>query len=165
MTIKPIEVSNIPLPEVPKATEPIVTGVPELNTNLAILNAEEPEFVGETYDDFNEPEEDIVKAIKVAAAKFLENETVISKLNLKIETLKEDKKRYGTPENVKLFIQQAFPQVTTPDSALQMISYLIGSEQYLPNSWFNMTTFNQTTNKLELIKALIDLGMKGENDT
>lgn len=66
------------------------------------------------------------------------------------------------PVEVKGFVRQALPQVTSIDSALQMVNHLIAVDQQNPMGWFNTITKNQSKNKLQLIQALIEIGLESE---
>lgn len=59
-------------------------------------------------------------------------------------------------------MRQALPQVTSIDSALQMVNHLIAVDQQNPMGWFNTITKNQSKNKLQLIQALIEIGLESE---
>lgn len=59
-------------------------------------------------------------------------------------------------------MRQALPQVTSIDLALQMVNHLIAVDQQNPMGWFNTITKNQSKNKLQLIQALIEIGLESE---
>lgn len=120
------------------------------------------EFSGPTYDDFPPIEDDIHSEVKLAAAEYLKQEETISRLNAQINAKESHIKKLLSPDEVKGFVHQALPQVNSMDTALQMINHLIAADQLNPNGWFNSITKNQSKNKLQLIQALIEIGLESE---
>lgn len=139
---------------------------PQIESNNVIKEpkVELSNFVGETYDTYNEPIEDILSAMKIASKQFLENETIVSKL--KDANLELEKKITETDHQkaVKAFIKRAFPQVHSDEDALQLITHLIAVDQLQPNGWFNQTTYGKPENKLDMLYAIIAMVRKDKSD-
>lgn len=128
-------------------------------------NFETPEFTGPTYEEFNEPTEDIITSIKQASKRFLETETIVADLTEKVANLEAQSITKKHDEAVKDFVKRAFPQVTTAIEAMNLINYLIITDQAQPYGWFNQTTHYKPENKLEMLKAIIELSNEaGESE-
>lgn len=127
-----------------------------------LLKDNTAEIKGETYEDFDTPDEDLHKSIRLAAESFLKQEETIARLTKQIDSRDSQSKKLLAPVEVKGFVRQALPQVTSIDSALQMVNHLIAVDQQNPTGWFNAITKNQSKNKLQLIQALIEIGLESE---
>lgn len=120
------------------------------------------EFEGPKYDDHQPIDTELSTSIKQAADSFLAQETQIAKLTRELDQLRNSKTQLSAPKAVKDFTRQAFPGVTTPDSALALINHLIATDQANPRGWFNVTTQNIPKNKLQMIQAIVEIGLESE---